>query len=174
MRRDVRAALWAIAIGTLPVWALLWHAEAVLLALGQEARLAALAGEYVRALMWGMPCFCAFVALRGFLAAEQRPGAALLVSLGLGAALAGLVSAVPALVWVSEYKAPVFGVAALLLAGAGALQWHLRTAPCPVDPALRQACLRTRRWSRWVWAAAVGLFAVGAFFAFVAPLWMQG
>jgi hypothetical protein len=99
---------------------------------------------------------------------------ALLVSLGLGAALAGLVSAVPALVWVSEYKAPVFGVAALLLAAAGALQWHLRTAPCPIDPALRQACLRTRRWSRRVWVAAVALFAVGAFFAFVAPLWMQG
>ncbi|MEN9420449.1 MAG: hypothetical protein RI988_4070 [Pseudomonadota bacterium] len=99
---------------------------------------------------------------------------ALLVSLGLGAALAGLVSAVPALVWVSEYKAPVFGVAAALLAAAGALQWRLRTAPCPIDPALRQACLRTRRWSRWVWVAAVALFAVGAFFAFVAPLWMEG
>lgn len=99
---------------------------------------------------------------------------ALLVSLGLGAALAGLVSAVPALVWVSEYKAPVFGVAALLLAAAGALQWRLRTAPCPVDPALRQACLRTRRWSRWVWAGAVAMFAVGAFFAFVAPMWMGG
>ena len=102
------------------------------------------------------------------------PLPALLVSLGLGAALAGLVSAVPALVWISEYKAPVFGVAALLLAAAGALQWQLRTAPCPIDPVLRQACLRTRRWSRWVWVAAVALFAVGAFFAFVAPLWMQG
>jgi hypothetical protein len=98
---------------------------------------------------------------------------ALLVSLGLGAALAGLVSAVPALVWVSEYKAPVFGVAASLLAAAGALQWRLRTAPCPIDPVLRQACLRTRRWSRWVWAAAVVLFTVGAFFAVVAPLWME-
>ena len=97
---------------------------------------------------------------------------ALLVSLGLGAALAGLVSAVPALVWVSEYKGPVFGLAALLLAAAGALQWRLRTAPCPIDPTLRQACLRTRRWSRRVWAAAVALYAVGAFFAFVAPLWM--
>ena len=99
---------------------------------------------------------------------------ALLVSLGLGAALAGLVSAVPALVWVSEYKGPVFGFAALLLAAAGVLQWRLRTAPCPIDPALRQACLRTRRWSRRVWAAAVALYAVGAFFAFVAPLWMGG
>ena len=97
---------------------------------------------------------------------------ALLVSLGLGAALAGLVSAVPALVWVSEYKAPVFGVAAGLLAAAGALQWQLRTAPCPIDPELRQACLRTRRWSRWVWGAAVVLFGIGTFFAFVVPLWM--
>ena len=99
---------------------------------------------------------------------------ALFVSLGLGAALAGLVTAVPALVWVSEHKAPVFGVAAVLLAAAGMLQWRLRTAPCPIDPVLRQACLRTRRWSRWVWAAAVVLFVVGAFFAFVAPLWMEG
>ena len=99
---------------------------------------------------------------------------ALLVSLGLGAALAGLVSAAPALVWVSEYKGPVFAVAAVLLAAAGALQWQLRTAPCPVDPGLRQACLRTRRWSRGVWLLAVGLFCLGALFAFVAPLWMGG
>ncbi|WP_270937185.1 MATE family efflux transporter [Falsiroseomonas oryzae] len=80
MRRDLRAALWAVAAATLPVWLLLWHAEPVLLLLGQEPALAALAADYVRALMWGMPCFCAFVALRGFLAAEQRPGAALVVS----------------------------------------------------------------------------------------------
>jgi MATE family multidrug resistance protein len=80
MRRDVRAAFWAVAFATVPVWLLLWHTEALLLRLGQDPVLAALAGEYVRALMWGLPCFCAFVALRGFLAAEQRPGAALVVS----------------------------------------------------------------------------------------------
>jgi MATE family multidrug resistance protein len=80
MRRDVRAAFWAVAGATLPTWLLLWQAEALLLALGQEPALAALAGDYVRALMWGMPCFCAFVVLRGFLAAEQRPGAALVVA----------------------------------------------------------------------------------------------
>jgi MATE family multidrug resistance protein len=81
MRRDLRAALWAVAIVTIPIWLLLWQAEPVLLALGQEPLLAALAGEYVRALMWGLPCFCAFVALRGFLSAEQRPGTALVISL---------------------------------------------------------------------------------------------
>ncbi|WP_368415146.1 MATE family efflux transporter [Falsiroseomonas sp.] len=81
MRRDVRAALWAVAVCTIPVWLLLWQTEPILLALGQEPGLAALAADYVHALMWGMPCFCAFIALRGFLAAEQRPGAALVVSL---------------------------------------------------------------------------------------------
>jgi MATE family multidrug resistance protein len=86
MRRDVRAAIWACIAGTLPVWALLWHADAALVALGQEPSLAALAGEYVRALMWGMPLFCGFVILRGFLGAEERPGGALAVSL-LGVAL---------------------------------------------------------------------------------------
>ncbi len=93
MRRDVRAAFWAMALVTIPVWALLWHTDAVLLALGQEAGLAALAGDYVRALMWGMPCFCAFVALRGFLAAEQRPGAALVV------AAFGIVLNIPLNLW---------------------------------------------------------------------------
>lgn len=80
MRRDVRSALWAVAAATGPTWLLLWQTEAVLLALGQEPVLAALAAEYVRALMWGMPLFCAFIVLRGFLAAEQRPLSALVVS----------------------------------------------------------------------------------------------
>jgi MATE family multidrug resistance protein len=86
MRRDIRAALWATALACLPALVLLWHAEEVLLLLGQEPALAELAGRYVRALMWGLPTFCAIVVLRGFLAAEERPGAALVVGL-LGVAL---------------------------------------------------------------------------------------
>jgi MATE family multidrug resistance protein len=81
MRRDLRAAFWAIALATIPIWALLWQTGPLLLLLGQEPALASLAAEYVRALMWGMPCFCLMVALRGFLSAEQRPGAALVVSI---------------------------------------------------------------------------------------------
>lgn len=94
---------------------------------------------------------------------------ALLVALGAGATLSSLVSAVPQLVWVSEHKGVVFTFAALLLAAAGALQWHNRSAPCPTDPALRDACLRTRSISGRVYFASVALFAIGAWFAFVAP-----
>lgn len=97
---------------------------------------------------------------------------ALLVSIGLGAALAGLVSAAPALIWLSENKGVVFVLAGALLAAAGVLQWRLRSAPCPLDPQLRRACMQTRRWSRRVWLLAVALFVLGTVFAFVAPLWM--
>lgn len=95
---------------------------------------------------------------------------ALLVALGAGATLSSLVSAVPQLVWVSEHKGSVFAFAALLLAAAGALQWRARSAPCPTDPALRDACLRTRRVSAWVYFLSLALFGIGAWFAFVAPM----
>jgi hypothetical protein len=95
---------------------------------------------------------------------------ALLVALGAGAALSSLVSAVPQLVWLSENKLAVFGTAGVMLAASGWLQWANRHAPCPVDPALRQACLRTRRTALRVYLASVLLFAVGGWFAFVQPL----
>jgi hypothetical protein len=97
---------------------------------------------------------------------------ALLVALGAGAALSTLVSVVPGLVWLSEYKGLVFGVAGVLLALSGVLQWQNRFAPCPVDPALRQACLRTRKTSARVYGASLLLYAVGGWFAFVQP-WVQ-
>jgi len=95
---------------------------------------------------------------------------ALLVAIGAGAVLAGLVGAVPHIVWLSEHKAEVFGVAAVALAVAGAMQWSARRAPCPADPALAAACTRARRVSRGVYLASLSCFAIGAFFAFVAPL----
>lgn len=94
---------------------------------------------------------------------------ALLVALGAGAALAGLVSAVPQLVWLSANKTAVFGAAGLMLAIAGWLQWRARLAPCPSDPALAAVCSRTRRLSVWTYGIALLTFAMGAFFAFLLP-----
>jgi hypothetical protein len=93
---------------------------------------------------------------------------ALLVALGAGAALSSLVSAVPQIVWLSEHKAEVFGLAVVLMALGGYVQWRNRHAPCPLDPALRQACLRTRRWSLAIYGVALLLLIVGAWFAFFA------
>jgi hypothetical protein len=95
---------------------------------------------------------------------------ALLVAVGAGAALSSLVSAVPQLVWISEHKLGVFSFAAVMLAFAGALQWRNRNAPCPVDPALRDACLRTRKVSLHVYLLSLALFLIGGWFAFIQPL----
>ena len=98
---------------------------------------------------------------------------ALLVALGAGAALSTLVSAVPQLVWISEHKTPVFIAAAVLMGVGGWVQWRNRTAPCPIDPALRNACLRTRRFSARLYLFSLAMLLVGGWFAFVAP-WLAG
>ena len=96
---------------------------------------------------------------------------AVLVTLGAGAALSGLVSTVPQIVWLSEHKGAIFGGAAVMLAIAGAVQWRARqTLACPADADLAAACAATKDVSLWVWLASVAILAVGAFFAFVAPL----
>ena len=95
---------------------------------------------------------------------------AMLVALGAGAALSTLISAVPGLVWISEYKEAVFVFAGIMLTVSGWLQWRSRFAPCPIDAAQRNACLRTRRSSAMVYGASVLVFMVGGFFAFVLPL----
>ena len=80
MRRSARQALWAVAVVAVPSWALLWQVEALLLAFGQDPTISALAADYVRPLMWGLPLLGAFVVLRGFLAAMGQPGLALSAS----------------------------------------------------------------------------------------------
>jgi hypothetical protein len=97
---------------------------------------------------------------------------ALLVTLGAGAALASLVSVFSQIVWLSENSGWVFGGGALMLALGGAAQWQQRHAPCPLDPALRQACMAQRRRSARVYGISVLLFGLGAWFAFVQP-WLD-
>jgi hypothetical protein len=94
---------------------------------------------------------------------------AVMVSLGAGAALVGLVSAVPQLVWLSEHKLPLFIVAGILLAGSGALLWRARRLPCPIDPVAARNCTRLRGISAWLYGVSLVAYALGATFAFVLP-----
>jgi hypothetical protein len=94
---------------------------------------------------------------------------ALLVALGAGAALSSLVSAFPQVVWLSEHKEAVFALAGLMMTGSGVLQWRNRHAPCPTDPALRDACQRTHKVSLRVYLVSLAFFVIGAWFAFVQP-----
>ena len=97
---------------------------------------------------------------------------ALLVALGAGAALSSLVSIFPQVVWLSEHKEALFGFAGLMMIGSGALQWRNRSAPCPIDPALRDACLKTRKTASIVYVASVVLYLIGGWFAFIQP-WLS-
>ncbi len=93
---------------------------------------------------------------------------ALLVSLGMGAVMAGLAANVPALVWVSEHKKAVFIVAALLLFAAGWMLWQARLTPCPIDPKKAAACRFLRKISVGIYVLSVLMYAIGFFFAFIA------
>lgn len=95
---------------------------------------------------------------------------AVLVAVGAGAALAGLVTAIPQLVWLSEHKPLVFGLAGTLLAISGVALWIGRSAPCPTDPILARSCRRLRRISSIVYIIALASFLLGASFAFVLPV----
>jgi hypothetical protein len=93
---------------------------------------------------------------------------ALFVALGMGAVVAGLVSAVPQITWLSENKALVFGVSGVIIAIAAWLQWQARDAPCPADPVAARACQRLRTASVVILSLAAVAWCIGAFFAFFA------
>lgn len=93
----------------------------------------------------------------------------LLVSLGLGAVLAGIASNVPALIWVSENKIQVFAFSLTMLLFNGFILWKNKDAPCPIDPKLRDACLSGRKTSRNIYFVSLLVFIVGFFFAYIAP-----
>ncbi|MCC2650248.1 MAG: family efflux transporter [Microvirga sp.] len=110
VRRTVRQGLWACVTVAIPIWIVAWNGEAILLAIGQEPRLAENAGQYMRALQWSLLPFLFFLVLRSFLAALERPGWALFIGLlaipvNFGAAYALMVGA--------------FGLPALGLIGVG-------------------------------------------------------
>lgn len=94
---------------------------------------------------------------------------ALLVALGAGAALSSLVSVFPQVVWLSEHKVELFVFAGLAMVASGFLQWRNRSAPCPTDPTLRDACLSTRRTSWRLYLFSLVVYVVGGWFAFIQP-----
>ena len=93
---------------------------------------------------------------------------ALLVTLGMGAALAGFVGAVPWITALSEYKAYVFAFAGVMLALSTLMQWRARNAPCPADPLKAKACMRLRKVSWAILIFSIIVYLVGFFFAFLA------
>jgi hypothetical protein len=95
---------------------------------------------------------------------------AVMVTIGAGAALAGLVTAVPQLIWLSEHKRLVFTLAGTLLGLSGVAIWVGRRAACPADPAAARSCQQLRKISKRLYAIALASFLLGAVFAFALPV----
>lgn len=82
VRRTVRQAMWAAAAIAVPIWVLLWNAEPILLAMGQDPGLSADAARFVRALQWGLLPALLYLVLRAFVSALEKPIWSLIVAAG--------------------------------------------------------------------------------------------
>ena len=88
VRQTVRHGLWLSMLISLPIWLILWNGRTILIAIGQDEGLAEKAGEYMRALQWSILPFFAYIVLRSFISALERPLWAMgimVFSLGLNA-----------------------------------------------------------------------------------------
>ena len=73
IRRTVRQGMWLTLALCLPIWAILWNAETILLGLGQDAALAAKAASLLRGLQWALLPYLWFYVLRHYVGAMERP-----------------------------------------------------------------------------------------------------
>ena len=85
---------------------------------------------------------------------------ALLVTLGAGAALAGIVETLLADCVVKIQNLDVWNLGAMVLV-AGISLWRSRNASCPIDPAQAIACSRLRKTSVWIYWLSVFLWCTG-------------
>lgn len=90
----------------------------------------------------------------------------LLVSLGMGATVAALVSSAPWLVTLSHYKGWMFAMSAAGLLAAGFFLYRPGRT-CPTEPRLAKLCAAADRWNRLVHGLAVALWMIGAFAAYL-------
>ena len=144
IRRTVRQGFWSALAVMIPIWAILWNAEAILIAAGQQPDLSADAAIFVRAYMWSILPFICFLVLRNFVAALERPIFAMVVSLG-----AVIVNAVINYgLILGNYGLPQLG---LLGAGIGStitnfLQLGVMLAVVSLHPKFRRYKLLGRWW----------------------------
>lgn len=81
VRRALRVGLWASVILGVPMTAVLFQGEPILLALGQDPANTQLAGQYLAGLSLCLIPGWWFIALRGFMGAVNRPEPALWITL---------------------------------------------------------------------------------------------
>ena len=81
VRRSFRSAMHVALIFCVLAWLVMWNAEAILLAFGQDPALSADAARFLRILQWSLLPNLLIVIFRTLLTALGRPGATLAVTM---------------------------------------------------------------------------------------------
>ncbi|AYD01615.1 MATE family efflux transporter [Neorhizobium sp. NCHU2750] len=83
VRRSVRMGLWIVLFYGALTAPLLWFCEPILLKLGQQPDVAALAQHYLRVMQWGIFPALGLMALRSFVTGLEKGGVVLYVTIGM-------------------------------------------------------------------------------------------
>jgi MATE family multidrug resistance protein len=78
LRRAAHQSFLSVIVLVAPMWALLWNAESLLVAFGEDAELAAMAASYLHGLQWALAPAFLFFATRSIFAALHRTGPTLM------------------------------------------------------------------------------------------------
>ena len=93
----------------------------------------------------------------------------LFVALGAGASFASLITHIPFLITLSQYKVQITLFALLMIVMAGYVNYRTYHMPCPADPELGRLCMQTRRRSRILYYFSLVIFTFATIFTYLVP-----
>ena len=93
----------------------------------------------------------------------------LFVVLGAGASFASLLTIFPFLIVLSQYKVTISLLALATIGLAGLTHYKTSRLPCPADPELGRACLRSRKRARVLYYVSVSIFVFATIFTYLIP-----
>lgn len=97
---------------------------------------------------------------------------AMFVALGAGASFASLITHLPFLITLSQYKTQITIFALVMVIAAGYANYKTYHMPCPSDPELGRLCMQTRKRSRYVYYISVVLFIFATIFTYIIPVFI--
>ena len=94
---------------------------------------------------------------------------ALFIVLGAGASFVNLITIFPFLITLSKYKLTISLFAFFSILISGYINYKTYYLPCPIDPILGRACMRTRKRSRFIYFISVIIFLFASIFTYIIP-----
>lgn len=158
MRRAVRMGFWVTTAFSIITFPIMWFAEPILLALGQEAELAKMADSYLAIAKWALLPNLFIMVLRSYFGVVHKAHIVLLTTL----AAAGLNAVINYALIFGNWGAPALGIegAAYATLGSSLLSMALLMVVANWHPVLRPHAILQRCW-RSDWPAFFEVVKVG-------------